>query len=178
MNSALDEFKVTLIMVMSANGKVARKTVHNSFEWNSNEDQRQFLKRIRGIGTALMGSNTYRSIDQTPYEGVTLYVLSHHPDRLREHPAVHLVQGRVIDICRDIRDQGISHLALLGGPDVNAQFFNYDLVDEIFLTVEPLLLDGGLNLVGELEESVSLALNEVSLLGNGSSVLFHYVVEK
>jgi dihydrofolate reductase len=67
---------------------------------------------------------------------------------------------------------------LLGGPDVNAQFFNYDLVDEIFLTVEPLLLDGGLNLVGELEESVSLALNEVSLLGNGSSVLFHYVVEK
>ncbi len=40
---------ITLIMVMSANGVVAQKSVENSFEWNSAADRKQFLERINHI---------------------------------------------------------------------------------------------------------------------------------
>ena len=163
-------------MVMSANGVVAQKKIENSFEWTSTEDRQQFMKRISDIGTVFMGGNTFRSIGQKPYPGVDFFVLTRKSEQFRDFPNVTYVKGAVKDLYRMIQSRGIKQLALLGGPETNAQFFEQGLVDEIYLTIEPLMMPQGMQLFNTLEHSIGLTLNEVKKL-NQSTLLLHYLVQ-
>jgi len=164
-------------MVMSADGIVAERAVQNSFEWSSSGDKKQFISRIQEIGTVLMGSNTYRSIGQSPYEGVKHLVLTHHPQQFDKYQNLEFLQGSVSDICKYLQKNNIKHLALLGGPNVNSQFFEEKCVNEVFLTIEPLILGKGMNMVEYIPEPVHLELEKMTMLENNNSSLFHYKVK-
>lgn len=168
---------ITLIMVMSADGIVAERTVQNSFEWSSSSDKEQFINRIQDIGTVLMGSNTYRSIGQQPYEGVKHLVLTHQPQQFDSHQNLEFLQGSVSEICEHLARNDIKHLALLGGPNINAQFLEEKTVDEIFLTIEPLILGQGINMVEHLTSPIHLELKHMNTMKNSNSSLFHYKVK-
>lgn len=169
---------VTLIMVMSANGVVARQQIENAFEWSSEADKTQFLERTRNIGTAIMGSNTYRAIGCQPYEDVDFYVLTRHSGHFAPHERVTFVTGDITGIYNRWREQGLKQIALLGGPMTNRLFFEHDLVDEIFLTLEPTLLPKGLHLVDDLNRQVPLRLNQMETLNEQKTLLLHYFVIK
>lgn len=178
MSEENEPFKITLIMVSSVNGVVAQNKVENSFEWNSPEDRQQFMQRISNIGTVLMGSNTFKSIGSKPYPDIDFYVLTHQPDQFRTYPSVQYVNGDIEKICYRLKAKGVRHLALLGGPETNTPFFEKGLVDEIFLTIEPILMPGGMQMVSTITAPIDLRLNEISTLANGNTLLVHYLVEK
>ncbi|MBU3917197.1 dihydrofolate reductase family protein [bacterium] len=173
-----ERLKVTLIMVMSANGIVAQKKTENSFEWSSVSDKKQFLNRIREIGTVIMGGNTFRAIKQEPYEGVRFFVLSRRPYRFQPNKNVEFIRGDILQVYKELCDKGIRQVALLGGPETNAQFFNHGLIDNLYLTIEPLLLPKGLQFVSQLDMKTDLVLNEMKVLDNSNSILLHYSVRK
>lgn len=175
---ASDYPKVTLIMVMSANGVVAQKPVQNSFEWNSPEDREQFLKKIKEIGTVLMGSNTYRSIGGKPYAGIDFFVMTHRPQQFATHDRVTYVQGSVEQVLRSMRQSGVTQVALLGGPHTNAQCFESQLVDEIYLTLEPLMMPEGMHIASDLSRQINLELESIQTLNSAKTLLLHYRVVK
>ncbi len=177
-NRTKDKPTVVLIMVMSANGVVAKKQIENSFEWNSEADRTQFLKRINEIGTVIMGSNTYRSIGSQPYEGIDFYVLTHDPGKFAPHDRVTFVTGDIANVFRQWQDKGLESVALLGGPSTNRLFLEKNLVDEIYLTIEPTLLPDGLHLVDNLGQRVDLQLNRMEILNEEKTLLLHYLVIK
>jgi dihydrofolate reductase len=170
--------KVSLIMVMSANGVVAQKAVQNSFEWNSVEDREQFLKKIHEIGAVLMGSNTYRAIGGKPYAGIDFFVLSRRPEQFVSHNRVTFVQGSVEQVLRELGQSGVKRIALLGGPHTNAQCFENQLVDDIYLTMEPLMMPEGMHIASDLSHRVNLVLESVQSLNEAKTLLLHYRVIK
>lgn len=172
-----NSLKVILIMVMSANGIVAQKKIQNSFDWNSEEDRKQFMEKIKEIGTVFMGANTFKSIGKKPYQGIDFFVLTNHPEEFGEFDNVTYVSGEVADIYRQIQEKGIKQIALLGGPATNGQFLDRGLVDELYLTVEPLMMPEGLRLTADMEKSVKLKLEDSSVLGNSNTLLLHYLIE-
>jgi len=172
------DLKVTLIMVMSANGKVAQDKFQNSFEWNSKEDQRQFLKRIKHIGTIIMGSNTFQATKQHPYGEVKYIILTSNDARFNKQANVEFMSGKVDEIYHTLKDRGLKHVALPGGPNVNSQFFDHHLIDEIYLTVEPVLLLTGMNFTDELNKNVKLRLENMTRIDNSQTILLHYTVDK
>jgi dihydrofolate reductase len=172
------EPKVTMIMVMSASGIVAQKEIQNSFEWNSPEDREQFLKRIHEIGAVIMGSNTYRSIGGNPYQEIEFFVMTRHPERFPAKKAVRFVQGEVKEICKQVANRGIKQIALLGGPKTNTQFINHGLVDDIYLTIEPLIMQNGMHIVDQLSDSVPLTLESTETLNSNGTILLHYLVKQ
>lgn len=178
MSEEKELLKITLIMVASTNGVVAQKKVENSFEWNSSEDRQQFMQKIREIGTVLMGSNTFKSIGSKPYPDIDFFVLTHRPDQFLSFPRVRYVSGDIEEICTRMRKQGVRHLALLGGPETNAPFFEKALVDEIFLTIEPILMPTGMPMVSHISAPINLRLNSIDTLANGETLLAHYLVKK
>lgn len=169
--------RITLIMVMSANGTIAQQEVENSFEWNSPEDRQQFLDRIRSIGTVIMGKNTYKSIGQRPYEGLDFYVLTSQKEQFESHERVIFLEPDPIKVCETLASRGIKKAALLGGSKTNSLFFRERLVDEIYLTIEPVLMPTGMHLVETLTDPIRLKLDEVKTLANGHTLLLHYLVE-
>jgi dihydrofolate reductase len=170
--------KVSLLMVMSVNGVVAQREVQNSFEWTSNEDRHQFLKKTREIGTALMGSNTYRSIGEKPYEGIQFHVMTHHPDNFAPHPRVTFHQGPVSGVLKGLAASGVKHVALLGGPKINAQCLDNQLVDEIYLTIEPLMMPEGMHLASDIGKRIALKLESLETLNETKTLLLNYQVVK
>ncbi|NQU66180.1 MAG: dihydrofolate reductase family protein [SAR324 cluster bacterium] len=173
-----DSLKATLIMVMSANGMVSQDRDQNSFEWNSPEDREQLLERIQSIGTVLMGANTFRIIEDNLYEGVNFFVLTHHPSKFKSQKQVTFIQGDAIDVCQQLQKKAVNHIALLGGTETNSRFLDAEKVDEIFLTLEPLLLAGEFSLANRLSVTRQLHLLNVSRLRNQQTLLLHYRVEK
>lgn len=167
---------VTLMMVMSANGVVAQSSVENSFEWNSAEDKAQFIERVQSIGTVLMGSNTYRSIGGKPYEGVSFYVMSRHPEKFAPHPKVQFRQGTVESVLLELKRAGIQQVGLLGGPQINGQALRRGLVDDIYLTLEPLLMPNGLQITDKLDSRIDLRLASSEALNDLKTLLLHYRV--
>ena len=168
--------KITLIMVMSANGVVAQKRIEDSFVWNSEADRVQFLQRVSDIGTAIMGANTYQSIGGKPYDGVDFYVLTNHPDQFEPHDRVQFVKGNASEVCRILKDKGLEHIALLGGPTTNRHFLERELVDDIYLTIEPALLPGALQMVNGLDTQIRLELINLTPLNEQKTLLLHYRV--
>ncbi len=170
--------KVSLLMVMSVNGVVAQKEVQNSFEWTSEEDREQFLKKTRDIGTVIMGANTYRSIGCKPYEGVRFYVMTNHPDNFREHEMVSFHQGSVKELLYQLDGKKVKRVALLGGPQINAQCFEHNLVDDIYLTIEALLMPEGMHLATSISHNVALKLENLETLNETKTLLLKYQVVK
>lgn len=178
MATSQNKLKVTLIMVMSVNGIVAQKPIENSFEWNSEADRIQFLEKVRDIGSVIMGANTYRSIGGKPYKGVSFNVLTNHPDRFEAQEGVRFRSGNIATIHSGLKNEGVETIALLGGPTTNRQFLEANLVDDIYLTLEPTLLPGNLRIVENLSLSCPLQLNGIKTLNEQKTLLLHYTVLK
>ncbi|MBT3226171.1 MAG: hypothetical protein HN580_22685 [Deltaproteobacteria bacterium] len=173
-----DSLKITLIMVMSANGMISQERDQDSFEWNSPDDRKQLLEKIQSIGNVLMGANTYRIIEDRLYRGVNFFVLTHHLSRFRPHKQVTFIQGDALDVCQQLQKKKITHIALLGGAKTNSIFLDANKVDELFLTIEPLLLPAEISLANQLQDICRLKLLNVDRLPNGQTLLLHYRVEK
>ena len=176
--SEIRNLKVTLIMVMTVNGKVGQNKFQDSFEWNSKEDQRQFLARIKDIGVTVMGSNTFQTVNQHPPGGVHTIVLTSDSAKFKKQPKVEFMSGNVVDIYETLQKRGIKHVALLGGPTVNSHFFNNQLIDEIYLTIEPVLLLTGINLINDLDHNIRLHLEKMVRIDNSDTILLHYTTGK
>lgn len=157
--------------------------------YGSPEDREFFLAGAKSCQAVIMGKNTgsFRVF------GVPNFVLTHDPDLLQAHdPAgaaasqaqasqaqdargverVYLC-GQPQEICAKLEARGIHKAALLGGPSTNLQFLRAGLVDEIYLTVEPVTIGRGIRFLNEpLESFWTLAGTKV--LNERGTIVLHY----
>ena len=107
-----------------------------------------FLKRV---DTVLMGYRTYRQVveelspDVWPYEGLETLLFTHRPVKTR--PGVRVVRGAAADVVAEYRRQPGRDLWLCGGGDLISQLWQSGCVDELWLTVAPRVLGGGVPLL-------------------------------
>ena len=165
-------------MVMSTNGMISQERNQDSSEWNSLDDRNQLAEKIRSIGAVVMGATTYRIIEDKLYKGANFFILTRFPSQFKPQPHVTFLQGDVQEICRQLEEKNIEHIALLGGSETNSAFLNANKVDDIFLTIEPVLMPGDIGLANQLNSSSRLTLLDVETLQNGQTLLLHYQVEK
>jgi dihydrofolate reductase len=172
---------VTLIAAVSADGKIARDAGQSSLDWTSREDKRFFMEKTKQIGTVVMGRSTFETIGK-PLPGRRTVVLSrkgHEATGLRpggaEAGTVEFTDEPLAELVARLEREGATGLAVCGGATVYSQFLKAGLVDELFLTVEPMLFGTGVPLVSDVGR-INLALVSSAALGP-SSVLLHYRIE-
>jgi len=72
--------------------------------------------------------------------------------------------------------QGIKKILLEGGGSTSRRMFNEGLVDEVYLTIAPVLIGQGVDLFhGELDRNIELGLE--GILQYGDHVILHYTVK-
>jgi dihydrofolate reductase len=137
-----------------------------------------------GIGAIVAGRRTYEIVAQMdcpwPYS-VPMLVLSHQlshqpPTTLPEGAQLIFLAGDVeaIDQARQLTSKDIW---INGGAKVAQEFLRQGLVDEIILSIIPVILGGGISLFGSLGRSINLILKNSQTFEKGL-IQLTYNVEK
>ena len=100
------------------------------------------------IDTTLMGRATYeitQTVDKFPYPDKTNYVFTRN-SALADTAHVRFINSDLVDFTRRLKEEAGGNIWLVGGGQINAILLNAELINEIILTVFPLLLGNGIPL--------------------------------
>lgn len=145
-----------LVVAQSLDGYIAQGREQISTAWTSKEDRKWFGQISRQLGVLIMGAVTYRTIGRALPE--RKIVVLNQPGELQELPeleswqadektAVYRTDGRDIPtVLTSLENLGVETVAICGGARVYHGFLAQKLVDEMYVTIEPVLLGGGIKL--------------------------------
>jgi dihydrofolate reductase len=125
-----------------------------------------FMKRIDGI---FMGRKSYEVAQkyegQNPWKGMKTYVFS---NTIKNAPKeIEIVSGDVSKKVAEIKNTKGKDLWLFGGADLTTQFINQKLIDELWLSVHPILLGAGKPLFQNLNDRKNLELIDHKIYDTG-----------
>jgi dihydrofolate reductase len=172
--------KIILAMVLSVDGKSTKHDLPDQ-SWASSEDQKHLSKLVSENNLILMGGRTYELAKShiKPSEAKLRIVVTHNPEKFSADKIdgqLEFVNGSVREIVGDLEDKGYKQMLLLSGENLNKEFFENNLIDEIYLTVEPKIFGSGKGVVAESNLDINLQLMEIEKLNEQGTLLFHYKV--
>ncbi len=165
--------KTILMMATTINGKIARPD--GSTDW-SKEDWDNFVSIAKRIGCVIIGKNTYdiAKKEGSMISGVYTVVMTHAPQK-NDINDIFFTSASPREILRQLEQKGYSEVLVAGGGNVNAQFLNQKLINEIIIDVEPKIFGTGVSLFAENHFEASLELLDVKKL-NSNTISLHYKV--
>src|ERR1700722_16996556 len=143
--------KISIFIAMSIDGYIAKE--NDDLDWLETvrpaEQLRQdcgFHQFFAGVDALVMGRNTYDKVltfGHWPYENKRVIVLSNRKKEPTNN--VEFYQGDVVQLSHKLYAEGVKHLYIDGGITI-AQFLQAKLVDEIILSIIPVMLGKGIQL--------------------------------
>lgn len=173
--------KVILVMVQSINGKVRLINDKNQ-SWSSQEDKENFSKITKEIGIVIMGRKTFDEIGK-PLKNRMNIVLTGDPEKYQKlekayEGSLYFTDEKPESLLNHLETKGYEEVALIGGPTINALFLEKNLIDEIYLTIEPVIIEGDLSLFSYVQGVHRFKLNNVINLNNDAILLKYQKVDK
>jgi dihydrofolate reductase len=169
--------KVFIIAALSADGFIARDPGQPSTAWTSAEDKKRFVALTRQARALVMGRKTFETFGSRPLKGRALFVYS------RSQPAPETVPGggsgegtvewtddEPAALVRRLEARGYQELAVCGGTEIYSQFLAAGVVEELYLTVEPVLFGRGASLFNQAMQR-RLELRSGQILPGGTQFL-------
>lgn len=175
--------KVTMVMVASVNGKITKGDNPDVRAWTSDEDAALFASIKENATVIIMGSKTYEvaRAKMKLKPGTLRVVMTRDPQKF----AADSVSGQLEftsefpkELIVRLAARGLKEALLFGGGETNALFLESKLVDEIRLTIEPLLLSTGKSLVSDMLTDIQLKLMSTEKLNDKGTLHLVYEVIK
>ncbi len=169
--------KVILYIAITPNGMVAKKDEDS--DWTSEADNKSFIAKCREASAVVMGRYTYEVLapDNLPLEDGLQIVLA---DTELEPPSnkVTRLNDEPQNIIKYVEEKNYKSVVIVGGAITASEFLQANLIDEIYLDIEPLLFSPGKMLTPEaFTIDCKLKLLEVKKLSE-QTVQLHYNVNK
>jgi dihydrofolate reductase len=145
--------KVKLFIASSLDGYIARKD--GSIDWLYTDGDYGFAQFYDSVDTILMGRRTYEKTlelaGEYPHKDKKSYVFTQTaPGRKREkNQNVHFIVD-VIEFAKDLVQSPGNDIWLVGVADIISIFLNAGLLDEIILSIHPIILGKGIALFKNL----------------------------
>lgn len=173
--------KVIMVAVSSVNGKITQGQDSNIYSWTSKEDSELFFSLIGKSNLIVMGSRTYEAARK---------FIKHRKNRLRvvmtRNPRKYLketISGMLeftsenpSELIKKLESRGYRKMLLVGGAEINALFLRQNLVNEIYLTIEPKLFGNGKNLLKKDDFEKQLKLVSVKRLNDQGTLQLKYKI--
>lgn len=173
--------KVTMVMLATVDGKTTRGDNTNIYTWTSPEDQKYFFSLIKEYSLIIMGSSTYeasKSVIKLEKEKLRI-VLTHSPNKYSNQ----LVSGQLEftdespeKLLKRLSTLGYRKMLLVGGGIINGLFLKLNLVNELYLTIEPKIFGSGKNIVENQSLNTKLKLVSVKKLNKTGTLLLKYIL--
>ncbi|MEE2569011.1 dihydrofolate reductase family protein [Pseudarthrobacter sp. J64] len=128
---------------------------------------------MAGVGCIVMGGATFQWLmdhepGAWPYAGTPCWVFTHHEYRAPANADVKFVRGNVTEFIPDLEHAaGGRNVWVVGGGDLAAQFAAAGKLDEMILSVIPVVLGNGKRLLPLPGPTTPLELTSSRALGRG-----------
>jgi len=165
---------VILLMAMTLDGKIGKSDDHFP-DWTGKEDKKLFVEVSKKAGVLIMGSKTFDTIGK-PLPNRKNIVLTRNRDRVSEWDNLVYTDLSPGDILEDLEKEGFKSVVLAGGSQVNSIFAKANLIDEIIVTICPLVFGGGLSLFSDTID-LQLELKGVERVDRDSVCLRYRVIK-
>ncbi|MDO8504149.1 MAG: dihydrofolate reductase family protein [bacterium] len=174
---------VVMVMAASLNGKITRGRDSNIYSWTSKEDSELFFQLVEKHNLIVMGRKTYEAIRENIElkPGKLRIVLTKNPQKFASNTvpgSLEFSNETPRELLDRLERKGYTEMLLAGGGEVNALFLKSSLVDELHLTIEPVIFGTGKALISDEKLEVSLKLISVKKLNKKGTLHLRYKVQK
>lgn len=173
--------KVILVFVSTLDGKVTQWGNPHVRNWSSLEDQQYYKQIWKDAQLIVMGSNTFIAEKFSASPNHLLLVMTQHISKYEKY----MVKGQIeftdstpIDIVNQFEKKGIQIMTVVGGAHIATSFLKEQLIDEIWLTIEPKIFGTGGNFVIEEKLDIDLRLHSSHKVNDQGTLINKYVVIK
>lgn len=169
--------KTILFMAATPNGIIAKENDDASFV--SKADWKRFKAAVKKIGCAIYGRRTFEAIirdGEFPLDCLNVIMTSKQTENKWRGRAI-FTNKSPKEVLQMLKQKSFKTAVLAGGGHLNASFMKENLIDEIFVDVEPTILGRGINLFEGADFEAKLKLLAVKKL-SASEVQLHYKVLK
>lgn len=170
--------KLVLFIAASLDGYIATK--EESLEWLfsvEGEGDNGYSEFYDTVDTVIMGKKTYdwviNHIEDFPYQNKACYAFTRSDVKDTEH--VQFVRDDVLDFKNQLKQQEGRNIWIVGGGELLSSFMKEQLLDELIVTVSPVLLGSGIPLFKEGQYHADLSLKGTRRFNQ--FVELHYVVK-
>jgi len=143
--------------------------------WTSKEDWKFFQKSLARVDAVVVGRNTYQSAADRLRKRNT-FVLSSRLETTKRRGTVTFVNPANVNLAGLFREYRT--VAVLGGGAVYRFMLESGLLDEIFVTIEPLIFGRGKEMFDGGTRTTRVSLFSVRRLNRTGTLLLHYQINK
>lgn len=137
--------KVIAIAVQSLDGFIARNH-HDLVNWSSDEDKKLFAQETKKSGVTIVGRQTFKLFPHPLPDRLNI-VLTSSPENFTSLPnSLEFTNQDPRNIIKLLEKRGFASAFVIGGQQVYTSFIQAKLIDEIWITIEPILIRQGLQL--------------------------------
>ena len=134
--------KTILLMAQTLDGKIAKHADHFP-DWTGKADKQLFVRETRRAGAIIMGSKTYDTIGK-PLPGRRNVVMTRNPERISQWENLIYTSLSPAAILEDLEKDGYQRVILAGGARINTLFAQSGLIDEVLVTITPMIFGAGI----------------------------------
>jgi len=171
--------KISVYIATSIDGYIAQED--GGLDWlertpTPNEDF-GFKEFMNSIDVLVMGRKTYEIVSgfgEWPYQGKRVVVISQTLDAVREE--AELFSGDIQNLVSNLHGEGIKHIYVDGGVTIS-KFLEAGMVDQMIITVIPIILGKGIRLFNPMDKEHDCKLISAKPYPSGL-VQLHYELKK
>ena len=173
--------KTILVFVSTLDGKVTKWGESNVHLWSSQEDQKYFKKIWNDSKLLIMGSNTFNADPIKPTADQLLVIMTREPSKYKKYE----VFGQLVfsdetpaQLSLRFEKEGYEQMTVVGGAHIGTSFLKEQLIDELWLTIEPRILGAGSNFAIEEKLDINLHLISCERVNEQGTLITKYTVFK
>jgi len=165
--------KTILYMAVTANGYIAKENDDTS--WITLEEWNSYSAMVRRAGNLVIGHRTYDILTKQPefseFSEVKIVIVSNNDfQTLSPNHVIAKTPKEALNILKDFAE-----VIVAGGGSLSASFMQENLIDEIYLDIEPIMLGKGIKLFAAGDFEIKLQLLEVKTISR-DEIQLHYKV--
>jgi len=167
--------KVILFIASSLDGFIARKD--NSIDWLFMDNDYGYKKFYDSIDTVLVGNKTYeksKEFEEFPFKDKKVFVFTRNK-KLKKDEHVEFVNDIINFSKKLIKSKG-KNIWLVGGGEIAKIFLDNNLLDEVIISIHPIILGNGIPLFNGAKET-KLKLPKHKIFENGLVQLYYKVLK-
>jgi len=171
--------KITIVAAISEDGFLTKGTNPNPGDWTSAEDKGFYKSLLEKHNLYLMGSKTFSFAKNTLPSHAQKIVMSHNVSEQPNIPGVYYSDKSFEDVIAKFSDN-YSQSLVIGGASIYHQMLEQNLVDEAYITIEPVINHTGVLFYNSKNyfENFGFELESKKTLNAKGTVLKHFVLKK
>lgn len=157
--------KIILNLAVSLDGFI--EGPNGEYDWCFTDQDYNMTEFFKNTDTIFFGRKSYEllmSTEENPYPEMTKYVFSR---TLHDLGNATVIGDTIESAVMEIKNRNGKDIWLFGGAKLVTEFMNLGLIDELMLSIHPILLGGGTTLFANINKRIPLTLIKTETFSTG-----------